>query len=58
MLAGVDGLLLMVSESMLADVDGLLLRFSESMLTGVDGLLFDVAILQFMQTQVVLALLG
>ena len=53
-LAGVDGLL--VSESRLAGVDGLLV--SEAWLAGVDGLLFYVAILQSLQTQVVLALLG
>lgn len=56
--ADVDGPLLRVSESILAGVDGLLLRFSESMLTGVDGLLFSMAFLQFVQIQVVLALLG
>ena len=58
MLAGVDSPLLRVSESMLAGVDGILLRVSESMLTGVDSLLFSVAILQFLQDQVVLASLG
>ena len=58
MLAGVGSPLLRVSESMLAGVDGILLRVSESMLTAVDSLLFSVAILQFLQHQVVLALLG
>jgi len=43
---------------MLAGDDGLLIGVSELMLTGVDGLLFGVEILQLLQTQVVLALLG
>ena len=40
MLAGVDGSLSRVSESMLAGVDGPLLRVSEMMLAVVNGLLF------------------
>jgi len=43
---------------MLAGDDGLLIGVSELMLTGVNGLLFGVEILQLLQTQVVLALLG
>ena len=54
----VDGPLSSVSECMLAGDDGLLIGVSELMLTGVDGLLFGVEILQLLQTQVVLALLG
>jgi len=67
MLTGVDGLLLgvhvdgplsSVSECMLVGDDGLLIGVSELMLTGVNGLHFGVEILQLLQTQVVLALLG
>ena len=54
----VDCPLSSVSECMLAGDDGLLIGVSELMLTGVDGLLFGVEILQLLQTQVVLALLG
>lgn len=54
----VDSPLSSVSQFMLAGDNGLLIRVSKLMLTGVDGLLFGVEILQLLQTQVVLALLG
>ena len=43
---------------MLVDDDGLSLGICESMLVDDDGLFLGVAILQSLQTQVVLALLG